>query len=203
MADGVEEAGVIERATSTISGDEATRRRWDVVVVGAGPAGASAAIALARDGVNVLLIDKQRFPRTKVCGGCINASALSVLEALGVRSRIDDLGARRIDSMVLAAGGRCARVRLDGGVSLSRAAFDAMLVQAAIDAGARFVDAALARSTSCDGGRRRVQVERDGERFEIEASIVIAADGLAGRLASGGARNAPKRRTVRSWARRR
>src|SRR4051794_28484975 len=57
----------------------------DVAVVGGGPAGAAAAITLARAGRHVVLIDKARFPRDKCCGDGLTAGALRRLEALGLR----------------------------------------------------------------------------------------------------------------------
>ena len=60
------------------------RARFDVLIVGAGPAGSAAAIELARAGWAVALVEKQRFPRRKVCGECIAASNLALLHRLGV-----------------------------------------------------------------------------------------------------------------------
>ncbi|HSH61158.1 MAG TPA: FAD-dependent oxidoreductase, partial [Acidimicrobiales bacterium] len=59
----------------------------DVAVVGGGPAGAAAAITLARDGRDVLLVDKARFPRDKCCGDGLTASALRHLDSLGLDPR--------------------------------------------------------------------------------------------------------------------
>jgi len=56
---------------------------FDAVIIGAGPAGSSAAIMLARAGWSVALIEKQKFPRRKVCGECIAANNLPLLRALG------------------------------------------------------------------------------------------------------------------------
>ncbi|HEY7428386.1 MAG TPA: FAD-dependent oxidoreductase, partial [Gemmataceae bacterium] len=64
--------------------EEASRRTWDVVVVGAGPAGAMAAHELARRGCAVLLVDRAAFPRWKVCGCCLNGHALVTLQAAGL-----------------------------------------------------------------------------------------------------------------------
>jgi len=60
------------------------KNRFDAVIVGAGPAGASAAIWLATAGWSVALIEKQVFPRRKVCGECVAASNFPLLEALGI-----------------------------------------------------------------------------------------------------------------------
>ncbi len=60
---------------------------WDAVVVGAGPAGALAAHQLAVGGARVLLVEKKRFPRWKVCGACLNGQALAVLDSTGLGAR--------------------------------------------------------------------------------------------------------------------
>ena len=57
---------------------------YDAIVVGAGPAGSTAAILLASAKWSVALIEKQGFPRRKVCGACIAASNLPILAALGI-----------------------------------------------------------------------------------------------------------------------
>ena len=58
---------------------EAVRAEWDAVIIGAGPAGAMAAHELARAGHSVLLIEKSKWPRWKVCGCCLNLNALDAL----------------------------------------------------------------------------------------------------------------------------
>ena len=57
---------------------------YDAIIVGAGPAGTTAAILLASAGWSVALIEKQAFPRRKVCGACISASNLPLLATLGL-----------------------------------------------------------------------------------------------------------------------
>ena len=69
--------------------------RFDAVIVGAGPAGSSAAILLARAGWSVALVERQRFPRRKVCGECIAASNLALLDALGVGAEVERARRRR------------------------------------------------------------------------------------------------------------
>ena len=68
-------------------------RIWDVLVVGAGPAGAVAAHELARRGARVLLADRVDFPRGKVCGGCLSVRGLGVLNQLGLGDLPKRLGA--------------------------------------------------------------------------------------------------------------
>ena len=69
---------------ATIEREHAARERWDVIVIGAGPAGALAAREAARRQLKTLLVDRKTFPRTKVCGSCLSRRALSVLEHAGL-----------------------------------------------------------------------------------------------------------------------
>src|SRR5690348_16494808 len=84
-------------------------RTWDVVVVGAGVAGAISALHLARSQLRVLLVEKSRWPREKVCGGCLNAAALRALANAGVALK-DGCDYTR---MRLACGTRAAEFPLD------------------------------------------------------------------------------------------
>src|SRR5712692_7572482 len=70
----------------------------DVVIVGAGPAGAVTAALLARAGVRVRLLDRATFPRDKLCGDTVNPGTLAVLRRLGLSQQIDDRGLR-VDGM--------------------------------------------------------------------------------------------------------
>src|ERR1019366_8245574 len=101
---------------------EAGARSWDVVVVGAGPAGSLAARELARRGAAVLLLDKAHFPRAKVCGGCLTLKALATLTAVGLGTLADGCGAIPLASLSLAVARAQARVSLPG-KALSREAF--------------------------------------------------------------------------------
>src|SRR6266850_1824759 len=153
----------------------------DVVIVGAGPAGASAAYSLARRGARVTLID-QSHPREKPCGGGVTGRALELIAPALAGSNVATCRvhtARFVD----AEAGRSASVPLEdvastsspGLVVASRAAFDGALVAAAVDAGAQ-----LRRSRVID-----VRVERDGVRIDtrdgvLRAARVIGADGASG-----------------------
>ena len=166
------EATVSESAT--ISTSDAPRVIWDVVIVGAGPAGAVAARDVARRGLRALLIDRANFPRRKVCGSCLNRHALSALTATGLGDLPHRLGAVPIDSMTLANDGRSATFAMAGGVSLSREAFDLALVQAAKNAGAEFLPGTPIR---LDGREDEFwRLHGDGQTFL--AKVLIDASGL-------------------------
>jgi len=155
---------------------------YDVAIVGAGCAGALAAHQLARTGASVLLVDKSRWPRDKVCGGCLNERALHTLRATGLPSLVEKAGGVPIQEFHVGARGTQAHVALPGGMCLSRKALDAALVEAAEEAGAEFRSRTTARlGERCEAEREVVLRTREGERT-IRARIVLAADGLGARL---------------------
>jgi menaquinone-9 beta-reductase len=163
-------------------------RRWDVVVVGAGPAGALAAFDLARRGLAVLLVEKRRFPRWKVCGCCLNGQARSVLAAVGLGELIDRQGGVPLDRIQVGLGGRQACFALPDGRALSRERFDQALVQAAIDAGATFQPHTNALLGAADARGRAVHLRAHGHRppgggaeTVVRAAVVLVAAGLAHR----------------------
>jgi flavin-dependent dehydrogenase len=159
----------------------------DVVVVGAGPAGASAAIRLAREGYDVALVDRARFPRAKPCGEFLSPGATPILEDLGVRDAIEAAGALRLERVRIDAHG--ASVELDfpddlgapaWGYSLSRFALDAILVEAARRAGARVLEGTRVEAVRLGSSRPRVRARgADGEPLSIECALVIGAGGRA------------------------
>jgi flavin-dependent dehydrogenase len=164
----------------------AAARRWPAVVVGAGPAGALAARELARRGVEVLLVDRSPFPRWKVCGCCLNAGALATLAAVGLGELTEQSGARRLGAVQLAARGCTARLSLPGGVALSREAFDAALVREAIRSGAEFLPGTEAALGELASTAREVILRQQQRQAAVPAGVVVAADGLGGRLAEPG-----------------
>jgi menaquinone-9 beta-reductase len=170
------------RLSASISLDEAARSTRDAVVVGAGPAGSMAAIALARRGLNVLLVDRATFPRWKVCGCCLNGAALGALDAAGLNTLAANAGARPVTEMLLGARGRSAGLQLGRGVVLSREAFDSALIRAALAAGVAFLPGANASLGEASGGWRNVSLETPGLAVLTRAKVVIAADGLGGQL---------------------
>jgi 2-polyprenyl-6-methoxyphenol hydroxylase-like FAD-dependent oxidoreductase len=111
--------------------------RRDVVVIGGGPAGSVAALMLARRGWDVTLVEQHRFPRDKVCGECLSALGMEVLDCQGLGGRVRDAGAvPLIRCAAHSAGGRSLQLSLPRAMwGLSRLAFDAVLLDAAREAG--------------------------------------------------------------------
>ena len=147
---------------------------FDAVVIGAGVAGAAAAATLARAGVGVLLLERQAFPRAKVCGGCLHREGLATLDRLGLGGCVP-ADAPAVGEAVVWNGGRATRVPSRHGRVVERAAFDAALVGAAVAAGAAFRGGVTARVLPGEDARWRVDAGG-----EVRARVVIAADGLGG-----------------------
>lgn len=166
-------------------------RVWDAIVVGAGPAGAIASRELAQQGLAVLLVDKGRFPRRKVCGGCLNAAALTLLERIGLGDLPDRLGAKPTKQLCLATHGRQVHLPLPGGAVVSREVFDAALAAEAVAAGVRFVSGVTARIGSYDAGARRVELTDSTTTISVRAQAVVAATGLNGVRIEGQTELAP------------
>lgn len=164
--------------------------RDDVLIVGAGPAGAVAATVLARAGVKVRLIDRAAFPREKLCGDTLNPGTLAILRRLNMAAAIDAAGLRVDGMLVTGEGG----VKIEGrypnglhGRALSRAALDWALVGEAVDAGAAF-DAKVVVRGALLGESRGAQVVGGVEidrAAPIRARVTIAADGRQSTIAFG------------------
>ena len=163
---------------ATTSLTEARNSAWDVVVVGAGPAGSVAAIGLARQGLQVLLVDRSEFPRHKLCGACLNSQSVAGLQALGLTSALQQLNGIDLAQFRLQSAGRKLTLQLPGGLAVSRRSMDAMLVQSAIEEGVQFlpqVSLELLPETSTE---MRQLGTNDPNASPIETRVVILATGL-------------------------
>lgn len=162
---------------ATLSLDEAARRKWDIAVVGGGPAGAMAAREAGRYGLKVLLIDRSSFPRPKVCGSCLNPAALNLLKRVGLGDLPAQLGGEALSEFRLSSGGRTATVPLAGGVTISREQFDAALLDAAIREGVEFLDSTQAGVRFASPGCR-IDLKQQNASATATAQVVIGATGL-------------------------
>ncbi|MEM6334487.1 MAG: FAD-dependent oxidoreductase [Planctomycetota bacterium] len=156
--------------------------RYDAIVIGAGPAGCAAALRLARQGHAVALVDRARFPRAKVCGGCLGGVALAELDALGLAETVQAI-ADPIHAMQLRCAGRAYRWPVPAMAAVRRDTFDAALAAAAECAGARWSDQTTAAILDPGNDARPALVELRHANHPprtVEARAVVLADGLAG-----------------------
>ncbi len=165
---------------STIDFQSVDRTIWDVVVIGAGPAGSVAALQLARSGVSVLMVDKAEHPRSKVCGCCLSAASVKLLDSLGLKERLLQLNAVAIDKIVLNIGSHRAAVGLCPGLAISRQVLDSELIKQAIAAGANFVSQTTAFVEAEANDHRVVELQCKNFIVSARAKCVIVADGLSG-----------------------
>ena len=180
----------------------------DVIVVGAGPSGSTAAYYLAQAGLNVLLVEKSRFPREKVCGDGLTPRAVKSLVAMGVDVS-EEAGWLRNKGLRVIGGGM--RLELDWpelsswpgyGLVRTRTSLDEQLARRAQAAGAKLLEGTTVTGPVLDDSGRIVGVEATSEPEEktksrsrsdnterahgssvrYRARVVVAADGNSSRL---------------------
>src|SRR5258708_15854442 len=163
---------------------------YDVIVVGSGPGGAVAASVLASRGKSVLLVDRQAFPRDKVCGDGLPLSVTSMLSDLGIDMRKAGLEYQRIRTLALtgpAGQTLMTHETRDDVFSMTsrRFSFDNVLHQHALKCGAKF-EIMHIQGPLFDSSKKNVVgvIERKGKtQIEHEPKIVIAADGASSSMA--------------------
>ena len=164
----------------------AERTDCDAIIVGAGPAGASAAILLARAGWSVALVEKQRFPRRKVCGECIAATNLPLLDALGIGADVISKAGAELRTVALMRGDRTVVANLpaadDGhawGRALGRETLDTLLLAEARAAGAAIWQPGAVRTLerTAAGWHCDLRATDDHAGATLRAPVAIAAHG--------------------------
>ena len=158
---------------------------FDVLIAGAGLAGGSLAVRLARAGVNVAILDHSTFPRAKICGEFLSPESWRVFDDLDLTTAIERIGyepiqkvristprGREVTAEVIDSAGR-------PGIGLSRWALDDLLLRTAQAAGATVFEAARATGPLIEDGRIIGVAARpvSNEPLSIRARLTIAADG--------------------------
>lgn len=169
---------------------EIENRKSKIVVVGAGPAGASLAIRLAQQNFRVALVERERFPRQKLCGEFISPECFRHFRQLGVLDEMFSANGERIaETVFYAASGTSVGVpsrwfnadEPSGALSLSRAAMDLCLLEKAKSFGVEVSEETAVSGLLIESGVvRGVKVKsKFGEAKEITADLTIDATGRA------------------------
>jgi menaquinone-9 beta-reductase len=185
---------VTEQAPPALPPDSASQTA-DVIVVGAGPAGSTTAFYLATAGLDVLLLEKTRFPREKVCGDGLTPRAVKALTAMGVPIAEGDGWLRNKGLRIIGGGGRIELPWPDlssypgFGLVRTRLDFDEILARHAQKAGARLLEGVTVtapllddRTSRITGVTARETVNGESREHTFRGRLVVAADGNSSRL---------------------
>ncbi len=169
-------------------------QRTQVLIVGGGPAGSSSATFLAQAGVDVMVIDRAHFPRSKPCAEYLSPEASRVLHAMGALQAVEDAGAAQLTGMRVRApngfeieGAFAAehgfRGFRDRGLALRREILDGLLLDRARAAGATVHEGVTLEALDAEPRGYAVRLRHDGVEHDLHADLVIGADGLRSRVA--------------------
>ncbi|MCU1232001.1 MAG: hypothetical protein JWO97_4885 [Acidobacteria bacterium] len=150
----------------------------DVAIIGAGPAGSTLAALLAGRGFSVAVVDRDTFPRDKLCGEFLSWDALPIADALGVTAAIDEAGAPRIANCRIVGNRRDYEFALPHEArGVSRLLFDELLLRTAVTRGATALDGWTATALG-----ETITLTRGGETRSIRARVTVGAWGRWGRF---------------------
>lgn len=157
--------------------------RADVAVVGGGPGGSTLAGLLAMKGLDVALVERDTFPRDKLCGEFLSYDALPVLSHLGITGAFDDAAAPSIRTCRLVGSRHVIDIDLPSPArGVSRLLLDRLIFERARAIGARTFEGWSATSIKRDGEAFHVDITRDDETRRIDSAVVAGAWGKWGRF---------------------
>jgi flavin-dependent dehydrogenase len=157
--------------------------RYDAIVIGAGPAGATVALMLARAGWSVAVVEKAPFPRRKVCGEFISATTLALLHEMGLGRSFLERAGPEIKRVALFAGDSVVASPLPQGRgggwgrALGREHLDSLLLEAAVGAGAKLWQPFAAREVRYVRDGIICTIAGDGPYTELRGRVAILAHG--------------------------
>ncbi|MCF7805373.1 MAG: NAD(P)/FAD-dependent oxidoreductase [Candidatus Marinimicrobia bacterium] len=163
---------------------------YDIIIVGAGPAGTTAALYAKRKGLTTLLLDRASFPRDKICGDALSGKSVTILEELDLIDKVSELPGAFIQSVVFGSPTNT-RAKIDfkrnvventpSGFVIRREIFDNFLFQEAKQVATDVRQNFLVKDVIEDNGRLvgvRGKDTESGEEFEFHGKIVFGADGF-------------------------
>jgi flavin-dependent dehydrogenase len=156
---------------------------YDAIVIGAGPAGSSAALALARQGRAVAIIEKNEFPRRKVCGEFMSATNLDLLDLFGVEKTWQAEAGPEVRRVGLFAAGSAIEAPMPHspaggyGRALGRDRLDSILLEAARKAGVDVFQPWHAVSVTANCNAQSVRIVSANQEAMLKAPVIIAAHG--------------------------
>jgi menaquinone-9 beta-reductase len=151
---------------------------FDVAIIGGGPAGSSCAAFCALAGLHTLVLERERFPREKVCGDCLNPSSWPILQRLALTRRVLDLPHSKLSSVeFIAIDGHKVVVDLPTGddceISVKRSLFDDLVLRRAREVGALVREETIVTALAHNGDWKIATAGSEG----FHARALIAADG--------------------------
>lgn len=152
---------------------------FDVAIVGAGPAGSTCAAFCAAAGLRAVIIEREKFPREKVCGDCLNPACWPVLRRLGVYERVRNLPHGKLDAVkFITIGGRAVTVDLSHGeeseIAVKRSLFDNLLLTRARELGVVVREESTMTALSKTAARNwKIDIVNQ----TISARVLVGADG--------------------------
>ena len=146
------------------------------------------AAILASRGMRTLLVDRARFPRQKLCGGCLAPAGLQVLRRLGIAGHVPRIDALRLESLRIIARGVAHDLPIKPYAAVERTSLDRAICEAAIARGAEFQDGVAAKVLPDD----TVRLEHNGQSEVLRPSVIVVADGVGGSALSERTEFAPR-----------
>ena len=153
---------------------------FDVAVIGGGPAGSACAAFCAASGLSVVLIERERFPREKVCGDCLNPECWPILRRLGIDQLVRASPHGILDWVeFISVGDRHVRLELPRGeeaeIAVKRSAFDSILLNRTAKLGADVREASTLTSIGKSDGTWKITTAQT--TAALRARLLVAADG--------------------------
>lgn len=153
--------------------EKVRQHEWDVIVIGAGPSGSTAAVHLSSLGYQVLLVDKDSFPREKVCGDGLITDTLNCLEHIGLRELVEKKGYSCKSATISSRTHIQYTINVEPFITIKRDIFDSILADKTVESGATFAK----------GKFNNIKAEKDGsticfvsdsDKFFITKVVVMA-----------------------------